>query len=361
VPYTRGAEVSRPVAKIVAEVERLAGAGVREITLIGQNVNGYHGEAADGRASSLGRLLHRLAQVPGVARLEAQRLIPIVLDSTRPAVTVIARPIVDPGQRLPLVGALIAPPPAATPIYVSEAVEALYGAHPGTTLAMPLPSGGRVDAFVAGVWRDYARQHGAILVDSADFIRWTGDDRANDLAIWLAPGVDTGAVQTAIRAIADDAQLLEFARPAEIRKTSLAIFDRSFAVTRWLQVVAIGIGLAGIAASFSAQALARRREFGLLVHLGMTRAQVLRVVAIEALVWASVGVAIGVAVGLGVSIVLVHVVNPQSFHWTMELHIPWLRLAVFAVAMLAAATGAASAATRAATGHDVVSAVKEDW
>ncbi|MGC1465160.1 MAG: tRNA (N6-isopentenyl adenosine(37)-C2)-methylthiotransferase MiaB [Pseudolabrys sp.] len=69
VPYTRGAEVSRPVEKIVAEVVRLADAGVREVTLIGQNVNAYHGEGADGRPSSLARLLHRLADVPGIVRL----------------------------------------------------------------------------------------------------------------------------------------------------------------------------------------------------------------------------------------------------------------------------------------------------
>jgi tRNA-2-methylthio-N6-dimethylallyladenosine synthase len=69
VPYTRGSEVSRPVAAIVAEAERLADAGVREITLIGQNVNAYHGEDTSGRASTLGSLLHRLAEVPGVARL----------------------------------------------------------------------------------------------------------------------------------------------------------------------------------------------------------------------------------------------------------------------------------------------------
>jgi tRNA-2-methylthio-N6-dimethylallyladenosine synthase len=69
VPYTRGAEVSRPVAKIVAEVERLADAGVREVTLIGQNVNAYHGEGPDGSAWPLGRLLHRVAEVSGIARL----------------------------------------------------------------------------------------------------------------------------------------------------------------------------------------------------------------------------------------------------------------------------------------------------
>jgi tRNA-2-methylthio-N6-dimethylallyladenosine synthase len=69
VPYTRGSEVSRPVEKIAAEAERLADAGVREITLIGQNVNAYHGEDASSRNSTLGQLLHRLAEIPGVARL----------------------------------------------------------------------------------------------------------------------------------------------------------------------------------------------------------------------------------------------------------------------------------------------------
>jgi tRNA-2-methylthio-N6-dimethylallyladenosine synthase len=69
VPYTRGAEVSRPVMKIVAEVERLADAGVREVTLIGQNVNAYHGEGPDGAPWTLGRLLERVAELPGIARL----------------------------------------------------------------------------------------------------------------------------------------------------------------------------------------------------------------------------------------------------------------------------------------------------
>src|SRR3981189_3224783 len=69
VPYTRGTEVSRPVAKIADDVRRLADNGVREITLIGQNVNAYHGEGPDGPPSTLGRLLARIAEVPGIARL----------------------------------------------------------------------------------------------------------------------------------------------------------------------------------------------------------------------------------------------------------------------------------------------------
>ena len=82
VPYTRGAEVSRPVENVVAEVQRLAEAGVREITLIGQNVNAYHGEGADGQAWTLGRLLHRLAAVPGIARLRYTTSHPRDMDDT---------------------------------------------------------------------------------------------------------------------------------------------------------------------------------------------------------------------------------------------------------------------------------------
>jgi tRNA-2-methylthio-N6-dimethylallyladenosine synthase len=82
VPYTRGAEVSRPVSKIVAEAERLADAGVREITLIGQNVNAYHGEDADGRASTLGRLMQRLADIPGIARLRYSTSHPCDMDDS---------------------------------------------------------------------------------------------------------------------------------------------------------------------------------------------------------------------------------------------------------------------------------------
>jgi tRNA-2-methylthio-N6-dimethylallyladenosine synthase len=82
VPYTRGAEVSRPAAKIVDDVKRLADNGVREITLIGQNVNAYHGEGVDGRSWPLGRLLHRLAEIPGIARLRYSTSHPNDVDET---------------------------------------------------------------------------------------------------------------------------------------------------------------------------------------------------------------------------------------------------------------------------------------
>ena len=249
--------------------------------------------------------------------------------------------------------------------YVSEAIVALYGAAPGSTLSLPLPDGRRFDVVVRGVWRDYARQFGAIAIDAADWRRISGDARINDIALWLAPSASTSAVERELRALAADsgydAALIEFAAPREIRAASLRIFDRSFAVTYWLQAVAIAIGLFGVAASFSAQVLARRKEFGLLVHLGLTRAQILAVVAGEGALWTAVGAALGLALGLAVSVVLVKVVNPQSFHWTMELLLPWARLAALCVAVVLAGTSTAFLSARRAVGRETVLAVKEDW
>jgi putative ABC transport system permease protein len=155
--------------------------------------------------------------------------------------------------------------------------------------------------------------------------------------------------------------VIEFASARELRAVSLRIFDRSFAVTYWLQAVAIGIGLFGIAASFSAQVLARRKEFGLLAHLGLTRGQVLRLVAAEGAAWTAIGSAAGLVLGLAVSVVLVHVVNPQSFHWTMDLMVPWARLLALCSAVVVAGTLTAWLSGRAAAGRDAVLAVKEDW
>ncbi len=310
-------------------------------------------------------LVHAAATLPGVDRMQAQRVTTAVLDPRRPAIALIARPLADPARSLPLTGELVDAPPGAVAAYVSEAMVSLYHADPGTRFELPLPNGTRVTVFVRGVWRDYARQHGAVLLDAADYRRLSGDERSNDLALWLAPDADVPQLQSAIRALAAQAgfddTLLEFASPGEIRAQSLRIFDRSFAVTYWLQAVAIGIGLFGIAASFSAQVLARRKEFGLLSHLGLTRRDVLTVVAAEGAVWTAAGALLGLALGIAVSMVLVKVVNPQSFHWTMDLLLPTGRLAALCAAVMVAGTATAWLAARRAAGRDMALAVKEDW
>ncbi|CAN7320893.1 ABC transporter permease [Acidovorax sp. LjRoot194] len=363
-----------------------------------------------------------VAQLPDLERTQPLRASPVQLDATRPALMVISRPLgPDPARNLPLVGDALPVPAGRTGVYVSEAVVDLYGVRPGmewpalSKSFSPLPLAQQTQPaifLIAGVWRDYARQSGAVVMDRAVWLQLTGDARTSDLALWPREGADLEALQQSIRAVAaaiargavdkggapaaagaspasestamtttrststsaatstatstsmsaDSATaLVEFVSSGTIRERSLRIFDRSFAVTYWLQAVAIGIGLFGVAASFSAQILARRKEFGLLAHLGLTRRQILAVVAGEGAAWTGVGAVAGVLLGLAVSVVLVHVVNPQSFHWTMDLEVPLWRLLALSLAVVASGTLTAWVAGRAAAGSDAVMAVKEDW
>ena len=323
--------------------------------------------AASDTAFFTPEFVQAVSQVPGVRRVSTQRFRALLLDPSLPPVALLAREIADdPARTLPMVGAVHAAPPGAIAVYASEAVADLYGARAGETFA-PLARafGARQSFFVAGIWRDYVRQSGAIAIDRRDYERLTGDHRANDLQIWLAPGAAASQVQQSVRALAQREGgvqgLVDFASAQELRAVSLRIVDRSFAVTYWLQAVAIGIGLFGIAASFSAQVLARRKEFGLLAHLGLTRGQILTLVGAEGAVWTLIGSIAGLGLGLAVSVVLVDVVNPQSFHWTMDLLVPWMRLFALCVAVVVAGTVTAWLAGRAAASRDAVLAVKEDW
>jgi putative ABC transport system permease protein len=142
---------------------------------------------------------------------------------------------------------------------------------------------------------------------------------------------------------------------------SLRIFDRSFAVTYAMEAVAVLVGLFGLSSSLGAIVLARRREFGMLRHLGLTRAQIRGMLAAEGGLLALVGSAVGLAAGAAISLVLVYVVNRQSFHWSMELHPPYLLLAGFAALLVALAVVTAVVSGREAMGMGPVRAVREDW
>jgi putative ABC transport system permease protein len=304
----------------------------------------------------------RVRELPQVARAEFLRSARVTLDAARPAISLIARDAPSGGfaARYPLTGPAYersaGDPPA---IWVSEPVAEAYGASAGRRLALPL--NGRTHEFVVGgVWRDYARQHGAILMERAAYVALTGDARANDAALWLAPGRAPGDALEAIRALPGGAQL-EFGTPGEIRGASLAIFDRSFAVTYALEAVAVLVGLFGLSSSLGAIVFARRREFGVLRHLGMSRREIGAMLAAEGGLLALAGAAAGLVLGAAISLVLVHVINPQSFGWTMDLHPPYALLAALTAALLALAMLTAWVSGREAMGMAPVRAVKEDW
>src|SRR5207244_9892165 len=111
----------------------------------------------------------------------------------------------------------------------------------------------------------------------------TGETRAHDLALHLARGVDSQAAEAAIRRALPQAQGLVFDEAGELRRRSLEIFDRSFAVTYALEAAAIAIGLAGVTSSLAALAWSRRREFGVLRFLGLRRGEALRLLVLEGL------------------------------------------------------------------------------
>ncbi len=304
-----------------------------------------------------------IARVPGVRRADFLRAQNVLLAGDRPPVSLLARPIdaADPGRLLPLVGAFVVPLPGAPPpVWVTEATADIYGFTLGRVIEIPIA--GRAERFtVAGVWRDYVRTQGAVLMERDRYVALTGDRNANDAALWLAPGADALAVKEALRRTVPGGEHLDVAEPGEIRSRSLQAFDRTFAVTYALELAALAIGLTGLSSSFGALVLARRREFGMLRHVGMTRRQIGAMLAAEGMLVSVLGLAIGLAAGFLISLILIHVVNRQSFHWTMDLAVPWWPLAAFSAVMLAAASATALLSARHAMADDAARAVKDDW
>ncbi|HQR09988.1 MAG TPA: FtsX-like permease family protein [Casimicrobiaceae bacterium] len=305
----------------------------------------------------------RFVGIAGVLHVDFLRTQMLVLDPARARVVLLARdlPADDPGRALPL---LVEGPSRAArdppPVWVSEAIADLYGYTVGSRITLPL-AGRAVPFVVAGVWRDYARQQGAMVIDRSLYAALTGDATANDAALWLAPDAKVDAVRRELEERFGGDGKLTFAAPGEIRAISLRVFDRTFAVTYALEAAAVGLGLIGLSSSFGALVFARRREFGMLRHLGLTRRQIAGMLATEGLLVSGVGLVVGMVLGWLMSLILIFVVNRQSFHWSMDLHVPWGPLLALALSLLALATATTLVSARGAMAGDAIRAVKDDW
>ena len=316
-----------------------------------------------------------VAAIHGVARAEFRRTRPLLIDPSRPAVTLIARRATpaEAAAELPLMRSLplgpaatpVAAPaatpvaaPAATPVWISEAMQDLYGYRLGDPIDLPL--GGRMQRFtVQGVWRDYARSFGAVVITRSDYIGATGDRNANEGSLWLDGSTTAAAAEAALRAALGGAP--EILTSTALREKSLKIFDQAFAITYSLEVIAVLIGLMGVSFAASSTALARRAEFGMLRHLGMLRRQVIGMLASEGVLMSVFVVAYGLVLGMGLSLVLVFVVNRQSFNWSIDLAVPVWQLMLLSATLIAAAAVTAVWSGRAAMSQEAVRAVREDW
>jgi putative ABC transport system permease protein len=305
----------------------------------------------------------KLAAVAGISRIEFRRTRQLLLDPARAPVTLIARgaTAAQAADELPLVRSDERPlQPNTEPAWISEALQDLYGYKLGDRIDLPLA--GRTQRFsVAGIWRDYARTSGSIVISRQAYLAATGDGSANEGSIWLNTGANAALTEAALRTRFARGDSLEILTSTALRERSLQIFDRAFAITYALEAIAVIIGLTGVSFAASSTALARRAEFGMLRHIGMLRRQIIGMLAGEGILMSAFGVAYGLGLGTALSLVLVYVINRQSFNWSIDLVIPAWQLAVLSFTLIAAAAVTAVWSGRAAMSQDAVQAVREDW
>jgi putative ABC transport system permease protein len=232
---------------------------------------------------------------------------------------------------------------------VNESFANRFGVREGDTIRLRVPDGELVRR-VEGVFYDYSHQQGMVVIDRADFLRVYPDDGPREMGLFLPPGSDAAAAREKLLAALGGRFLVEALLNRELRAEVVAIFDRTFAITRALQVVAAAVAVLAVLTVLFALLGERRHDLGVLRTLGGSRAQVGATVVAEAALLGLTGAAGGGAVGLAIGLVLVKVVNLQSFGWTLLFLPPWPALAgtvvMVTLACLAAGLAPAVAAVR---------------
>jgi putative ABC transport system permease protein len=205
-------------------------------------------------------------------------------------------------------------------IIVSEPFANKHGVRAGDRITLPL--GDRaVPVTVAGVYYDYSSELGYVILDRSTLLKYLPHQPVTNLAIYLQPGVEPTAVRRRIEALTSSYRIV-IAENKTLRSGAVLVFDRTFAITYALEAVAILVAMLGAANSLLALVLDRRREFGLLRFLGAAQEQIRRMVLIEAGFVGLLANLLGLALGFVLSLLLIYVVNKQSFGWTIQFHPP---------------------------------------
>ena len=221
---------------------------------------------------------------------------------------------------------------------VSEPFANKHSVHVGDVLHIPL--GTRVVPLtVAGIYYDYSSDRGFILIDRGTLLKYLPDQPVTDIAVYVKPDADRVAVRRALESRLRNYPL-SIAPNELLRSQAVQVFDRTFAVTYALEGVAILVAMLGAANSLLALVLDRRREIGLIRYLGAAAGQMRRMILIEAGLLGFLAGLLGLALGMALSLVLIYVINKQSFGWTIQFHPPSLLLGgalllVWAVTVLA--------------------------
>jgi putative ABC transport system permease protein len=174
---------------------------------------------------------------------------------------------------------------------------------------------------VADVYYDYSSERGSILVDRKTMLRYLPDPAPSNLAIYVSPDAQLETVRTEIEKATAGHRVLLFSN-RDLRAEAIRIFDRTFAITYALEAVAVIVAVMGIAGALLALVIDRRRELGLLRFLGAATGQVRKLILVEAGLLGLLANLAGLALGFALSLILIYVINKQSFGWTIRFHWP---------------------------------------
>jgi len=206
-------------------------------------------------------------------------------------------------------------------VTVNESFAIRYKKQVGDSVELSTVAGGRPFEIVA-IYYDYSNSRGVAVMDKSVFARHFPNARPGSLSIYLQPGADSAEVNERLSREVGSRHQIFFITNSGVRREVMKIFDSTFAITYALEVIAIAVAGLGVISTLITLILERRGEIAVLGFLGATRAQIKRMVVIEALLIGGVSQAIGIITGLMLSLVLVYVINVQSFGWTIQFHFP---------------------------------------
>ena len=206
-------------------------------------------------------------------------------------------------------------------VVVSESFALRYGRTRGETVTLDTPRGS-VLFRIAAVYFDYSSDRGILVMDRATFSKYWGEPQATSLTVYLREGADPDRVRDELLAQFGNQYRVFIFTNRTLRDEVLRIFDSTFSITYALEVIAIFVAILGVATTLLTLILERRRELSILRLVGADRKQVRKMVLIEAGLIGTVSQAIGLLIGLLLSLLLIYVINVQSFGWTIRFHLP---------------------------------------
>jgi len=244
-------------------------------------------------------------------------------------------------------------------VVVSESFALKYEKGVGDAITLTTLSGPHKFP-ITGVYRDYSSDRGVVVMHRALYIRLFGDDAMNTIVIYLKPGVDRDTARRQLEAMFGPKYHAFAVMNSEIRGEVMKIFDQTFLITYALLAVAIVVAVLGVINTLAALILERTRELALLRVLGMSIAEVRRMLVLESSVLGLTSTAAGLAMGYVLSWILIYVINKQSFGWTIAFHTPVGLIAASLGVTFVASLVAGLVPSRLARRIDLASAMKAE-